>query len=214
MPTKLTLAESHKIVLELKKALNTRPNEFEFNVLLEKSQIGNPLYKNGFLKNAKSEFDDKSKKVNDFLNYYDDLVKLKTHVSKSNTQVGLDEVLVELTHIDKKVTLFKSILNKTPPIRYDETQYVNRGHYSEDNVNGCYEMAEHEHKVLTSAPQFSGNIENQTLTFDLYDKERVQELHDETIKTKTSLEKKRDALNQETSLELNLSESTKKLCGL
>lgn len=219
MSTELALAESHKVVLELKKALNVKPNVFSFNVLMESAQLSQHNYQECFKNNVKKEFDDKSKVVNDYLNHYDDYVKLKSLISEYNTNVNLNDTLTELTMIQKKLDLFKAILNQSSAGNfgslYGSTEViVDKGHYSQENIKGCYDMAKTEYNLLTNAPQFSGNVPSQKYKFHLYDKDRVQELYDQTIKRKTELGKKRDRLNQETKFEVKLTESTKKLCGL
>jgi hypothetical protein len=214
MSTTLNLAEAQKVIKKLQKALQTPPTVFSFSVPLELSQVSRATHKGQFTKKANAKYKKYTHQVDSYLSFTDDLVKVKQHVSKANGTVGLNEILAELSYVHLKTELYDNIVKSTEPSPSWGVLKTPTVAYSKEALNDVYDAAKHEWKTITTAPQFDGTLNDKSVCISLYDESNVVDLYNATLKHQTELENKCVFLNQETKIDVKLSEATKTLCGL
>ena len=203
------------------------PTIFSFSSTLKFGQISAPEYATIFKNQVKKAYDKRMDEINNYLNIHEDLVNMKTLVSDTNAKIGLNRILAELTNIQTKISFYQTILNTTAAtVAASETYYErNRGTaaaasddkkipYSPETISQTYTEAVREYNILTSAPQFDGNLTDKSHTFSLYDEKDIKDIYNETVRHKTELERQRDNLNKTTNLTIDLSEASRNVCGL
>ena len=215
MSTTLSLAECHKMMKTMNTTLRSVPNVFSFSTKLDFSQLSLDSYKGKFFGLVNKDSVKYKKKITEYLQLYDDIINMKSLVCDKNAESGLNDVLTELSNIDFKVKLYKSILDNIDARTNNPYAYGGQQEFHElDTVEDVYSSSKHEYKTIVEAAQFSGKMEKRPIFFSLFKEDDIQMEYDIVLRRKTSLEKKRDLINQETSIELDLSNYTKKLCGI
>ena len=214
MAKTLSLSESHKVISELQKNLKKMPTKWSFTTTLDYSQLTHDNYKGRIRKKADKQYETITGNIDEYLSRYRDLIKLKTFVSNKNAEIGLNEILAKLSNMHYEVRIYNGILAELENPSYGMQNENEDTVYSAKALNQIFDNSKHEYDTIVAAPQFDGLLKTKSTYFTVYSVDQVKEILDNLTRDKTELEKKRDSLNLETTIEVQLSEATVKLCGL
>jgi hypothetical protein len=206
---KLKLTKAQKLLTKLKvyvdknKAVDFSANLYFYNI--NRGNIDMKKESNEIYEDIKNKNDSLNKKFVDLNILMNDFVLLKNKIHKTNSIIGLDDVLSEIEFLSQLKKNYELYLESFEAVCYKQIDVADIEYLKEKDA---------EKEKSTSSYPYGSSVTAVTYNTTIFDKAQINESIKKINKRMDLLETKRDYLNATSEIELSLSQTSLDVLGL